>query len=61
LNQKDVPLTFFNPPFLLGLGAYLELAQKLGVNEMTIVNWEVKGRVPAKRHMEKIRQTVEWV
>ena len=37
----------------------VELAKTLGVNEMTIVNWEIKGIVPAKRHSEKISRTVE--
>jgi ribosome-binding protein aMBF1 (putative translation factor) len=31
-----------------------ELAEMLGVDEMTIVNWEVRGMVPAKRHMERL-------
>ncbi len=29
-----------------------DLAILLGVNEMTIVNWELDRRKPAKRHME---------
>jgi DNA-binding transcriptional regulator YiaG len=34
------------------------LAKKLRVNEMTVVNWEVRGIVPAKRHLKKLRRAV---
>lgn len=37
----------------------VELAERLRVNEMTIVNWETMGMVPAKRHMEMIARSVE--
>ena len=31
-----------------------DLAIVLGVNEMTIVNWELDRRKPAKRHRERL-------
>ena len=31
-----------------------DLAILLGVNEMTIVNWELDRRKPAKRHAERL-------
>jgi len=34
----------------------VELAEKLGVDEMTIVNWEVKDMTPCSRHLEKLRR-----
>jgi hypothetical protein len=39
----------------------VELAETLGVDEMTIVNWEIRGMVPARRHMERITREVEGV
>ena len=40
----------------------VSLAEKLGVNEMTVVNWEVKGRIPqARRVRERLGQKVEGV
>ncbi len=39
----------------------VSLAEKLGVNEMTIVNWEIKGMLPARRHLERITREVEGV
>jgi DNA-binding transcriptional regulator YiaG len=35
------------------------LAARLGVNEMTIVNWEIRGMVPAKRHIKRLARTLE--
>jgi hypothetical protein len=37
----------------------VQLAERIGVHEMTIVNWEARGMVPAKRHMERITREVE--
>ena len=31
-----------------------ELAQELGVNEGSVINWELKGMMPAARNMEKM-------
>jgi len=31
-----------------------ELAKQLGVTEDTVINWEKRGRKPAKRHIRKI-------
>jgi DNA-binding XRE family transcriptional regulator len=40
----------------------VELASRIGVNEMTIVNWEVKGRVPRIRNLrERLTHEVEGV
>jgi transcriptional regulator with XRE-family HTH domain len=33
-----------------------DLAIMLGVNELTIVNWELDRRKPAKRHAERLRE-----
>jgi len=33
-----------------------EVAQKLGVSETTIYNWEIKGRKPYRRTEEKLRE-----
>ncbi len=35
-----------------------DLAIVLGVNEMTIVNWELDRRKPAKRHLERLGELV---
>ena len=32
-----------------------ELAKKIGVTENTVINWEVRGITPCRRHMERIR------
>ena len=34
----------------------VELAKRIGVNEMTIVNWEVKDMTPCSRYLEKLRR-----
>jgi DNA-binding XRE family transcriptional regulator len=40
----------------------VELSEKLGVNEMTIVNWEIRGMVPRIRSVrEKLIRSVEGV
>ncbi len=36
-----------------------DLAILLGVNEMTIVNWELDRRKPARRHMERLKKLLE--
>ena len=36
----------------------VELVVRLGVNEITILNWEIKGRIHAKRHMERLRRAI---
>ena len=40
----------------------VELAERIGVNEMTIVNWEIRGMVPANKHLrERLIQEVDGV
>lgn len=34
------------------------LAERLGVNKITLLKWEIKGRIPAKRHMERLRRAI---
>ncbi len=37
-------------------GGYLYLAKKIGVNEMTIVNWEKERTKPTKRNLERLEK-----
>jgi hypothetical protein len=38
----------------------VELAWKIGINELTLVNWEIKGMVPRIKNLrEKLIQEVE--
>ncbi|MGD0919578.1 MAG: hypothetical protein ABSB22_24325 [Thermodesulfobacteriota bacterium] len=38
----------------------MELAWKIGINELTLVNWEIKGMVPRIKNLrEKLIQEVE--
>lgn len=39
----------------------VDLARAIGVNEMTIVNWETRSIAPAKRHMENLKGFVREV
>ena len=40
----------------------VDLAKRLGVNEMTIVNWEIRGMISRIRTVrERLSQTVEGV
>jgi len=32
-----------------------ELAAQLGVTEDTVINWEIRGRKPVGRNMERVR------
>jgi hypothetical protein len=36
-----------------------ELASELGVTEDTVINWEVRGRKPVGRNMERVRGFLE--
>jgi len=36
----------------------VKLAKKIGVNTTTVVNWEVKGRVPCSRYLERLRRVI---
>ena len=36
----------------------VQLASKLRVNEMTIVNWERRGIIPVERLRKRLRNTV---
>jgi DNA-binding transcriptional regulator YiaG len=36
-----------------------ELASQLGVTEDTVINWEVRGRKPVGRNMEKVVGFIE--
>ena len=36
----------------------IEVGEVFGVNEVIIVNWEIRGMVPAKRHLEKLRTAI---
>jgi DNA-binding transcriptional regulator YiaG len=33
-----------------------ELASQLGVTDDSVINWEVRGRKPVGRNMERVRQ-----
>ena len=40
----------------------VELSQKLGVNEMTIMNWEIRGVVPQNKSLrKKLKEAVSGV
>jgi DNA-binding XRE family transcriptional regulator len=39
----------------------VDLAKTIGVDEMTIVNWEIRGRIPCPRHHEKLMRAVPEV
>jgi ribosome-binding protein aMBF1 (putative translation factor) len=36
----------------------VDLARRIGVNEMTVVNWEVKDMTPCSRYLEKLRRVM---
>jgi len=36
----------------------VDLARTIGVNEMTVVNWEVKDMTPCSRYLEKLTRVM---
>ncbi len=36
----------------------VELAERLGVTGDTVINWEIRGMMPAKRHLERLRRVI---
>jgi predicted transcriptional regulator len=36
-----------------------ELGETLGVTEDTVINWEVRGRMPTRGNMERVRMVME--
>ena len=36
-----------------------ELAEIIGVTEDTVINWEIRGRKPVGRNMERVREFIE--
>jgi transcriptional regulator with XRE-family HTH domain len=50
LYKRSLPVTFFYE------ATGVDLAKKIGVNEMTIVNWERGKTKPDKRKFEKLKK-----
>ncbi len=38
-----------------------QLADILGVTEDTVINWDIRGMVPAKRHMDRLIRIIPGV